>query len=185
MKKFDIDAVAYESGLDIIETTTDLGGYPRNLKNAIIGFSTYEEAESLANEYGLRVTTFEKRDGWQLWVRNNGITYGALEITSDDYGDDYYNYYASDKDSFYREEVEPRLENYDDEEERESFLEDMREIYKAIEAIDETQVVITRDGRYYETIDIKSMSWSHDTKNYEIGVICDRDDDEEEEEEEE
>lgn len=185
MKKFDIDAVAYENGLDIIETTTDLGGYPRNLKNAIIGFSTYEEAESLANEYGLRVTTFEKRDGWQLWVRNNGITYGALEITSDDYGDDYYNYYATDKDSFYREEVEPRLENYDDEEERESFLEDMREIYKAIEAIDDTQVVITCDGRYYETIDAKSMSWSHDTKNYEIGVICDRDDDEEEEEEEE
>ena len=184
MKKFDIDEVAYENGLDIIETTTDRGGYPRNLKRAIIGFSTFDEAEALANEYGLRTTTFEKRDGWQLWVRDNSRTYSAMEITSDNYGDNYYNYYASDKDSFYEEEVKPRLGDYDDIEELQSFLGDMREIYEEIKAIDENQVVITCEGRYYETIDAKSMSWSHDTKNYEIGVICEREEEDVEEDEE-
>ena len=60
----------------------------------------------------------------------------------------------------------------------------MREIYEEIKAMDENQVVITCEGRYYETIDAKSMSWNHDTKNYEIGVICDREDEDEEEDEE-
>lgn len=54
----DIKEIAYEHGLEIIETTTGRNGYPQELKHAIIGFSTFREAEELAERYGLKITSF-------------------------------------------------------------------------------------------------------------------------------
>ena len=170
---FDIYDVALEYGLDVIETTTNGTGYPEDLKKAMIGFEEFEEAEKLANKHGLRITTFFKKDGWHLWVRTGNTTYRALHITSADYGDDYNHHYCSDRVRFYEEEVKPCLENFDSLDELEAFIRDKRKLFDKLDDIDDSQLVISYQGNYYETIDINSMAWAFDTKNYVIGVIKD------------
>ena len=170
---FDIYDVALEYGLEVIETTANNTGYPERVRNAIIGFRNFKEAESLANKYGLRITTFFKKDGWNLWVRNSNMTYNALHITSADYGDDYSHHYCGDRRRFYDEEVKPCLDNFESLDELESFIRNKRKLYDKLDDIDDFQIVISYQGQYYETIDINSMEWSFDTKNWIIGVIKD------------
>lgn len=171
--KFDINDIALQYGLKVIETTTNGTGYPESLKKAMVGFDTFEEAETLANKYGLRITTFFKKDGWRLWVRDSNTTYRPLCITSSDYGDDYNHYYYGDRAKFYKEEVSPYLDNFKSLDELEAFIRDKRKLYDKLDIIDDSQIVISYLGKYFETIDIKSMVWSFDMKNYVIGVIKD------------
>lgn len=65
----DIEEIAYENGLELIDTTSAMNGYPQCLKKAIIGFDSFEEADKLAKENGLSIEIFTKRDGWNLWYR--------------------------------------------------------------------------------------------------------------------
>lgn len=171
--EIDICDIAYEYSLDIIETTTGRNGYPQELKYAIIGFSDFQEAQSIAEKYGLRITTFFKKEGWQLWQRDKNTTFKPMHITSENYGDNYKHFYCSDYRTFFEDEVKPRLENFDDFDSLEKFVLNQREILDKIDSIDDSQLVITRNLEYYETIDIQSMSWNHDGNYYEIGVIKD------------
>ena len=70
MEEFNIHEVAEENNLDVISTTTGKNGYPQSVKYAITGFPNFSEAEKLAEKYGLRITTFWKKAGWQLYVRD-------------------------------------------------------------------------------------------------------------------
>ena len=105
MSKELLETIAYENGLEYIETTTGMNGYPQHVRGAIIGFETYGEAEKVAKEHGLRITTFFKRDGWHLYQRNGDTTWEPFKITSSDYGDDYEQYSVDDSDDFFIETV--------------------------------------------------------------------------------
>ena len=159
--------------LRLIETTTGRNGYPRECKHALIGFDNFEEAERVAELYNLRITTFFKRDGWQLWERNSNTTYEPMRITSEDYGDNYRHFQGEDVQGFYANEVKPFLSVFEDFYELENFLDNERDIIEHIERAGDDQLVITYCGDYYDTIDEVSMRWSFDTKNYAIGVIDD------------
>lgn len=167
----DIKEIAYEHGLEIIETTTGRNGYPQELKHAIIGFSTFREAEELAERYGLKITSFFKKEGWQLWYRSGDQCFSPFRIKSEDYGDDYRHHYCSDDRTFFEDEVKPRLENFNDLDSLERFIRDSRKLLDEIESIDDSQLVISYMGRYYETIDMESMEWCHDGKFNVIGVM--------------
>ena len=168
-----LETIAYENSLEYIETTIGMNGYPKSIRGAIIGFETFEEAEKLAKEYGLVIRTFFKRDGWQLYERNSSTTYEPLEIGCDDYGDDYHQYTADDCEDFFEEQVKPMLGDFDNFEDLQKFIDNSKEIYDELQSIDETQLVITYMGRYYETIDRKMMQWSNDSKTWVIGVMAD------------
>ena len=84
-----INEIASENGLHVINTTTGLNGYPQFLKKAIIGFENFEQAENLAEEYHLDIEIFTKRDGWQLWNRDNNHAYDAFDRSASDYGENY------------------------------------------------------------------------------------------------
>lgn len=172
-QEFDIYSVAYENGLDVIETTTDGTGYPKNLKQALIGFSTFNEAELLAEKYGLRITTFHKKDGWMLWVRTGNSTYEPFQIDSSYYGDNYNVFYASSVEDFYDNEVKPLLDSFETFDELEAFIQQKRELFGEIQDMYEDQVVVAHEGQYYETINRVSMGWYHDTNRFEIGLIQD------------
>ena len=75
MEEFNIYEVAEENNLDVISTTTGKNGYPQSVKYAITGFPNFSEAEKLAEKYGLRITTFWKKAGWQLYVRDRNTTF--------------------------------------------------------------------------------------------------------------
>ena len=85
----DFYTIAEIENLQVIETTSAMNGYPQSLQKALIGFDSFEDAERIANEYGLRIELFTKRDGWQLYYRTNNRAYSAIEVSAEEYGDDY------------------------------------------------------------------------------------------------
>ena len=80
--------IAYERGLEVVETTQGMNGYPWGLGKAVIGFETFEEAQEVARESGGEVVDLSRRDGWQFW-KNTGKVGKEWEMNAEDYGDDY------------------------------------------------------------------------------------------------
>lgn len=173
MSKDSLESIAYENGLQYIETTTGMNGYPQCIRGAIIGFETFEEAEKLAKEHGLVIRTFFKRDGWQLYQRDSNTTYRALHITASDYGDDYSQLETSDSRDFFENEVKPFLEDMESFDDLKTFISRKEELFEKLEDIDDGQIVITRCGDYYETIDRELMEWNNDSKTWVIGIMED------------
>ena len=163
--------IAYQNSLEHIETTSERNGYPSNLKKAIIGFETFEEAKKLADENGLSIEIFEKRDGWQLYYRTGNKAYEALKISSDSYGDNYRSFQSNEIEDFFKHEVKAQLPFFNSFDDIESFLSKKKEIYEALETADDDELVITCDGVYYDIVKKHTMSFSEDTKTTVIGLI--------------
>lgn len=171
LNELDIEDIAYYENLEIIETTSERNGYPCNIRKALIGFENFDEAESLSKKYGLNIELFTKRDGWQLWYRTNNKAYSPIEISAEDYGDNYHQYSSNDINTFYRDVVKDRLDEFDNFEDLQSFIDDNRRIYEEIGSIDDNELVITCCGKYYETVNQYSMYHSFDSKKIAIGLI--------------
>ena len=169
----DLREIADLNALQIIETTPERNGYPSNLMPAIIGFDTFEEAQGLADEHGLSVEVFEKKDGWSLWYRTGNKMYEAFKNNADDYGDNYSEYdgRSMDEEVFLQDEVLEWLSDFTNFEELQSFIEAKKEVFEEIEKAEAHQKVITYMGNYYETIDAESMYFRHDTNHHVIGLI--------------
>ena len=70
--------LAYEWGLNIVEVTQGVNGYPKGLYKAIAGFDYFEDAENFAEQVNGEVVLLSRRDGHQFWV-NHGRQYEPLE----------------------------------------------------------------------------------------------------------
>ena len=167
-----METIAYEKGLEYIETTTGMNGYPQYLRGAIVGFETFEEAESVSKEYGLRITTFFKYVGWQLYKRSSNTTFEPMKITSSDYGDDY-RHFTNDisVEDFIEEELLPNLSatTFGD---IQNITQKYEELYdKIAEAEDDELVIVDSFGGHVETIKKELMRWCHDSKEWVIGVM--------------
>lgn len=163
--------IAEENGLELIDTTSARNGYPQDLKNAIIGFDSFEQAEKLAKENGMSIEAFKKRDGWDLWYRT-GCKMGTPFLrTADDFGDDYRGYSKDDLEDFYLNEVQPMVSDFEDFDSLRCFLDKMEKIKDEIENAEDGEVVITCCGEYYDTIKKHVMSYTYDTNHYTIGLI--------------
>ena len=170
----DLKSIAYENGLQIVETTTATNGYPQECQFAIVGFGYFCDAEELANKYGLRITTLYKKDGWALWVRNNDTTFSPLEMTCEDYGDDYRDYDGGSQRLYYEDEINSiDFLDFNNFSELKEFIEEREKVYNEIADASIDQLVITCNGRYFETIDKRAMRWSFDTNNYLIALVQD------------
>lgn len=170
-KKELLENVAYAHDLEF--TTTVEGGnngYPRNMRGAIIGFDSWEQAEKFANEFGLSLVMLHKRDGWQMYERRTSV-YEPLKNSAADYGDDYSQYSSDDYADFFENDVQPFLSDFDNFDDLQDFLDKSKKVYEELSSIDENQLVITCQGEYYDTIAKESMEWSHDTHHYIIGVV--------------
>lgn len=169
-----LNEIANEYNISVVETTTGTNGYPQCLKKALIGFENFEQAKEIANQYPeVRITTFHKRDGWQLWERDNNTTYEAFQKSASDFGDDYNQFTSEDVEDFFENEVKPFLESFEDFESLNKFLKEREEVLDKIQLLDDNEIVITYQGRYYDTIEKESMSFYHDTHSYCIGIIID------------
>lgn len=169
--KDSLEFIAYQNGLELIETTSERNGYPSHLKNAIIGFDSFEEAEKIAKDNNLSIEIFTKKDGWQLYYRTGNSAYEPFKNGADGYGDNYSDFCSEDVDTFYEKEVKPFLGDFNDFDSLSDFLEKKKEIFDKLELIDEDEKVIICDGNYYETIQKTSMSFYFDTKTSVIGLI--------------
>ena len=77
MKEKTLD-LAYEWGLNIVEVTQGVNGYPEGLYKAIIGFDFFENAEDFAEQIGGEVVLLSRRDGHALYT-NRGRAYEGIE----------------------------------------------------------------------------------------------------------
>lgn len=166
--------IASENGLQFVETTSERSGYPRYVKGALIGFVDFQQAEELAEKHGLDIEVIEKRDGWNLWYRTGNWANGPLQINEDDLGDDFRFFKAEDWENFYEYEVRPLIADCADWDELDPLISDMRRLDEEIENLDadSNDVVVARNGRYYETIDSKPMQFSWDSKTTAIALVC-------------
>lgn len=167
----DIEDIAYENGLELIDTTSAMNGYPWGLKKAIIGFDSFEQADKLAKENGLSIEIFTKRDGWNLWYRTGNKAWEPFERSAEEYGDDYREFSEEDLEGFYENEVQPFVSDFADFASLRSFLDNMEKIYDKIEEADDDELVITSEGNYYDTIKKITMEYEYDTHHYAIGLI--------------
>lgn len=176
-----INEIASENGLQVIDTTTGLNGYPQCLKKAIIGFDDFEQAEKLAEEYHLDIEIFTKRDGWQLWSRDNNHAYDAFDRSAEDYGENYLQFEANmSQDDFLQQVgaasyIDELADEEDGLEKIEDYIKGLRELYDAIAKASDDEIVIAESDVYVETIKKKTMQYSYDTKNYVIGLINNED----------
>lgn len=166
-----MENIAYENGLDVITTTSARNGYPQRLQRAIIGFDTFEDAEELADVYGLSIEIFTKYDGWNLWYRTGDHAWAPFERSTEEYGDEYRQYSKDDLDGFYEREVQPNVGAFDDFASLRTYLDSMEEIRDRIEDADDNEIVLASFGGYYDTIKKTTMSYCYDTHHFAIGLI--------------
>lgn len=167
----DIYTIAEIENLEVIETTSEMNGYPKYLEKALIGFKNFGHAEEVAHDYGLSIEVFEKRDGWQFYYRTGSTAFKEIEVPADNYGDDYESFKSSDLKDFYENEVKPMIAEFESFEQVEDFLEKKKDVYNAIKRLGHNEIVITRCGEYYNTVKEKTMSFSEDSKTTVIGLI--------------
>lgn len=167
----DLAEIASENGLQLIETTVNMTGYPEGLQKAIIGFDTFEQAEELAKENGLSIEIFQQHDGWDLWYRVGGPVGEPFRRSAEDFGDDYSEFSKKDLDGFYENEVKPMVSDFEDFDSLRSFLNMEEKIKDEIEEAEDDEIVITCCGEYYDTIKERPMAYHLDAHSYAIGLI--------------
>lgn len=172
MKNMSLEQIAYQEGLNLVTTTKGANGYPSELSEAIIGMQDFEEAEKLAEKYGLKIVTLHTKAGWQFYEVKIVNTSGPLEIRAEDYGDDYSFYEGEAEEEYYKYVVWERLnDGFDTFEKLLEYVKDQEEIIKEIEKALPNEYVVTYRNTYYETIEKKQMEWSHDGHTYVIGLV--------------
>lgn len=161
--------IADNEGLKYIETTSGTNGYPQNIQDAIVGFENWQQLEEVAEKYNLNPINLHRRDGWQLFERNGTATEPFIN-SSNDYGDDHFEY--DDADAYQKqimEDVFPyaELSTFED---VEKWVKERKEVYDELLTCGENEIVITYQGRFFEKINKVSMSFSHDTHTYIKGL---------------
>ena len=168
-----LEDIAVKNGLDIVETTSERSGYPRNLKDVLVGFGSFGNAEQIAKEYGLTLIWIDKRDGWQLWHRGDR-TYEPMSISSSDFGDDYnFENNADDFMDMARERISDMCDNGASFDEIREYMEKVEKVTDAIDDLEDDQMVVTCCGEYYDTIDLHPIYFSYDTKTTQLAAIKD------------
>ena len=165
-----IEDIAYENGLDLIQTTSESNGYPSNIKPAIIGFESFAEAQEIADKYDLSIEHFQKRDGWSLWFRNGNTADEAYEMTDETFGANAMVYYKQDIEHFQENEIDAFIEDYD-EDDREDFIAEKMEILEHLRSMEDDEAVLTDEGRFVEVIKQRTMSYYEDVYTNALGLI--------------
>lgn len=174
-EKYDkIDEYNKLHGLEKIGTTGGRNGYPTDWRDAIIGFTSFEDAEKCAEKFNGVIKLLHKKDGWGAFERRCNA-YSPIKITSDYFGDDYQIYDKlnyNNEEEFIQEEIVPIiLYSASSFESIEILIEDKKDIWKHLLNSTDDEIVVTYHDGYYSTELKKAMRFYHDTNEYEIGVV--------------
>lgn len=160
--------------LSIIETTEGINGYPKNTAYGVVGFKSFEDAESFAKEHGLQVVSFVRRDGHHFWQNEGWRTepYNQLEEYLQD--ENYHCFYGNIEEL--AEEIAELykgvISDITDFREMESIFNTFKDLYNEVESLDNDCFIAT-DASYknYELFDKKTMVMYCDVYRYQIGVF--------------
>lgn len=158
-----------------IEITTGTNGYPQGLHRGYIDFNDIREAEAFARKVGGEVVLLYKKFGWQLW-QSNGYHPDPIHLAEEDFGDDYafecdLNYYlANCKDEITDLAHELLGEGLEGIKALRNHIEEIEDVASKLASLEEGEVVVTHNGRYYATFEYECMSFTHDGHLWTIGV---------------
>lgn len=158
-----------EFDLERISTTSETSGYPRNVEYALIGFDTFEEAESCAEKYGLTLDLFMKKDGWDLWCRGNCMPSEELTVTEEDYGDDYWMIGPDEKEE-YINRMKENIQDTTDFEDIERIVSNAKEVLEEMEDLDDNENLVLYGLKFYEKVPVHTMRKTADTRTYALGL---------------
>lgn len=167
----ELSDIADEYNLEYVETTDQRNGYPSNIKGAIIGFKSFDEARAIADKYGLDIELIAKHDGWNLWYRTGDWMNEPLKITEDIFSDDTRLFTAEDADNYFENEVKPLLDDCDDFDNAEDIIANGKKIYQVLCELDGDEAAVVVAGEYDDTINLHPMQFSYDSKTDAIALI--------------
>lgn len=143
-------------------------------REAVVGFSTYQETLDYAKGNGLDVHEFRKVDGSQFWkdCGNVWAEYNFLEIvqTSVDDAEIYEN--TEDDLENIKGETQAFIDDMESFEDLEGLLRERAELVKKIsELSDEQMLVVCAHEDFNGIHERRVMRYRFDGKTYEIGVL--------------
>lgn len=170
----DIIDIAYSEGLTIVETTTEISGYPKNLKKVLIGFDNFEQIEKIAQTYNLQIIEILKKEGQQLYTRKKDHCLKPFSICADDYGNDYRQFTFDDYDNFYTNFVKPHLQDFDDFYQLETFIHSMKNIEDEISIMNEGErLIVNSEFDIVDTVNDNMIEYNIDGTKHFIALIKD------------
>lgn len=153
----------------MVETTSEANGYPRNLRDVIVGFENFAQAEEFAKEIGGELIMLHRRDGQQLWSRRDAWISGPIDPR--DYLDDEVYIYEHMSEDEWMDECRYLLENVESIGQLKNLVKAMEEIWDEIDTAGEDEIVVTRHFQHVATLSKELMEFSWDSHNYVIGVM--------------
>lgn len=171
------DNYNFDNGKDfeIVETTSSLSGYPENLKWALTGFSSWEDAEDAAKALDGEIISLRRRDGQQLWTLDGRAFEPYTRVPESDDEEIWPGGELSAREYWDGESVALSEALQRGELDAEGLAAWAAKISKASEEIadaDEAQGVVTRRGEFVKDIDLRPMSYHDgDVTAYQIAVI--------------
>ena len=166
----DILERAEELGYKIVETTSEGNGYPSNLKKAVIGFETFEDAEKFAEENGGEIIELRRKAGQELWSRY-GRMFEAYDMKKV-YADEpcYEMYFCGDEERF-TDMVKEQISEMNDFALIKDYVEEKEEIWDEFCTLGENEFILVKDGKLEGVIEEERMDYEYDSTYYRIGVI--------------
>lgn len=164
-----------QDGLSGEEITSGSNGYPSNLRGAVVGFASYEQAEQIASLYGVEVVSLRRRDGWQFY-ESQGCAYEDYDMMDVYDCDCNYSIYA-DEDEFVA-----TIDEVMNEADEDDFDGDYSDFMARMQSLKDRVLDEDTDGRFflfpcddwdaYELIDRKAAHYSYDVWTYDIALDC-------------
>ena len=176
MRSFDFIKLAEEKGLELVEVTQGMNGYPKGVYKAIVGFEDFQEAESLAEEFGLEIVELRSRDGWQFY-EELGRRYEPF-AASEAYRDEYDLWpRMSYADYISQEDVLGTLADAEDFDEMEANLDRYKRIFEEIELLENGELVaVLRETGEAERVKEYTCHYHYDVWRHEIALVNHEDD---------
>ena len=71
------------------DLTHGMNGYPKHVQAILVGFNSFSDAEKVAEDFGVCVEVFRKRDGWHFWEKAGTI---MCDADKTEWREDVYKY---------------------------------------------------------------------------------------------
>ena len=162
--------------LDIVEVTSGINGYPSNLRQAVVGFSSFDAAKELAEKYLKNVVLLHKRDGWNLYEIKGNSLGSEPELSPEDLGyQRRWDGWTDESDLI--EDFVDKIDGYDDLSVVIAIANDYTQIYEDLQTLGDDEVIFAEpkndagDSVPWEKVKEHPTSWSYDTHNYIVAVI--------------
>lgn len=165
-----------EEHLNIVEVTSGINGYPSNLRQAIVGFSSFDIAKDLAEKFLKDVVLLHKRDGWNLYEIYGNNLISEPELSPEDLGyQRRWDGWTDESDLI--EDFVDKIDGYNDLSVVVAIANDYKLIYKELQTLGDDEVIFAEpengdgDRVIWEKAKEHPTSWSYDTHNYIVAII--------------